>query len=70
VSVYGPATNTEDYTDSLRTDAFYDRPIELVEADLDDEETALAIDLWAAEHIAEAQAEYWADVARDEAVDL
>lgn len=60
----------EDFQDSLRTEAFYERPIEQVEADLDIEEADLADDLWAAEEAAlEDEAERLADIARDELAD-
>ena len=57
-----------DAQDSLRTDRFYDRPARDVETDLDDEEVALADDLWADEYAAEELSERLADTARDEMV--
>lgn len=61
---------SEDFQDSLRTEAFYERPIAQVEADLDAEEADLADDFWAAEEAAlEDEAERLADYARDELAD-
>lgn len=63
---YGPRTTSDDFADSLRTERYYERPIDEVEADLDAEEAALADDLWAEEWAAEADAELRWEQARDE----
>ena len=63
---------SEDFRDATRTERFYDRAPEVVDADLDVEEAELAEDLAAdevaTEDLLEDLAERYADWRRDDAV--
>jgi hypothetical protein len=58
--------SSEDFRDATRTDAFYDRAPEAVEADLDAEEADLVEDMSADEDRAADLAELHADWRRDD----
>ena len=59
---------SEDFRDATRTDAFYDRAPEAVDADLDVEEAELVEDMLPDEVATEDLAEQHADWRRDDAV--